>query len=104
MGNVLLFLKCIDLYGGPGSGVGGAGVRDTNKGMTICECLKHLGALVVRFLEMYKARQEVDYWAAIRDVGLMDILEGVEDAMQGDGVGMPMIQGLEFKKAKTKKK
>ena len=71
--------ECVDLYGGGGAGVGGA--RDTKEGMTVRERLKHLSALVgwrdevmigvmARFLGMYKDRQEVDYWEAIRDLGL----------------------------------
>ena len=117
--------ECVDLYGGGGAGVGGAGgARDTNEGMTVRERLKHLSApvgwrdevmigVMARFLGMYKDRQEVDYWEAIRDLGFMDCLEGVEDAMRGDGhgdVGMPPIQEgnrkkkkqSEYKKSKTK--
>jgi len=107
--------ECVDLYGaGAGSGLGSlVGGRDTktNEGMTVRERLKHLSApvgwrdevmisVMARFLGMYKDRQEVDYWEAIRDLGFMQVLEGVEDAMRGDGVGMPMI---EFKKAKRTK-
>ncbi|KIK01317.1 hypothetical protein K443DRAFT_98809 [Laccaria amethystina LaAM-08-1] len=73
--------ECVDLYGG---------------GMTVRERLKHLSApvgwrdevmigVMARFLGMYKDRQEVDYWEAIRDLGFMDVLEGVEGAMRGDG-------------------
>ena len=85
--------ECVDLYGG-GAGVGRAGARDTNEGMTVRERLKHLSApvgwrdevmigVMARFLGMYKDRQEVNYWEAIRDLGFMDCLEGVESAMQG---------------------
>ena len=113
--------ECVDLYGGRG---GGTGARDTREGMTVRERLKHLSApvgwrdevmigVMARFLGMYKHRQEVDYWEAIRDLGFMDCLEGVEDAMRGDGhgdVGMPPIQEgnrkkkkqSEYKKSKTK--
>ena len=95
--------KCVDLYGGGGASVGGA--RDSNEGMTVRERLKHLSApvgwrdevmigVMARSLGMYKDRQEVDYWEAIRDLGFMDCLEGVEDAMRGGhgDVGMPPIQ------------
>ena len=114
--------ECVDLYGGGGTGVGGA--RDAKEGMTVRERLKHLSApvgwrdevmigVMARFLGMYKDRQEVDYWEAIRDLGFMNCLEGVEDAMRGDGhgdVGMPPIQERnrkkkkqsEYKKSKTK--
>ena len=70
--------ECVDPYGG-GGGVGGA--RDSNEGVAVRERLKHLSApvgwrdgvmigLMARFLRMYKDRQEVDYWDAIRDLGL----------------------------------
>ena len=112
--------ECVDLYGGGG---GGTGASDSNEGMTVRECPKHLSTpigwkdevmigVMARFLGMYKDRQEVDYWEAIRDLGFMDCLEGVESAMQGDGhgdVGMPLIQEgnrkkkqSEYKKSKTK--
>ena len=108
--------ECVDLYGGGGAGVGGA--RDTNEGMTVRERLKHLSApvgwrdevmidVMARFLGMYKDRQEVDYWEAIRDLGFMDCLEGVEDAMRGDGrgdVGMPPIQEGNMQKKKKQSK
>ena len=116
--------ECVDLYGGGGAGVEGADARETKEGMTVRERLKHLSApvgwrdevmigVMARFLGMYKDRQEVDYWEAIRDLGFMDCLEGVEDAMRGDGrgdVGMPPIQERnrkkkkqsEYKKSKTK--
>ena len=110
--------ECVDLYGGGG----GTGARETNEGMTVRERLKHLSApvgwrdevmigVMARFLGMYKDRQEVDYWEAIRDLGFMDCLEGVEGAMRGDGhghVGMPPIQEgnnkklTKYKKPKTK--
>ena len=102
--------ECVDLYGGGGAGVGGA--RDTNEGMTVRERLKHLSApvgwrdevmigVMARFLGMYKDRQEVDYWEAIRDLGFIDCLEGVEGAMRGN-VGMPPIQEGNKKKKPTK--
>ena len=112
--------ECVDLYGGGGGG-GGGGAGDTNEGMTVRERLKHLSApvgwrdevmigVMARFLGMYRDRQEVDYWEAIRDLGFMDCLKGVESAMRGD-VGMPAIQEgntkkgkkqSEYKKSKTK--
>jgi ATP-dependent RNA helicase SUPV3L1/SUV3 len=101
--------ECVDLYGGGG----GAGAKDTNEGMTVRERLKHLSApvgwrdevmigVMARFLGMYKDRQEVDYWEAIRDLGFMDVLEGVEGAMRGDG-DVP-IQGMETEGGNKKKK
>ena len=81
--------------------------------MTVRERLKHLRAplgwtdevmigVMARFLGMYKDRQEVDYWEAIRDLGFMDCLEGVESAMRGD-VGMPVIQEGNKKEKKPTK-
>jgi len=103
--------ECVDLYGG-GPGLGsGAGARDTNEGMTARERLKHLSApvgwrdevmicVMARFLGMYKDTQQVDYWEAIQDLGLMEVLEGVEGTMRGDG-DVP-IQGMDVDKKKKK--
>ena len=112
----------VDLYGG-GGGVGGAGARDTNEGTTVCKRPKHLSApvgwrdkvmigVMARFLGVYKDREEVDNWEAIRDLWFMDVLEGVKSAMRGDGdLGMLPIQegnnkkkstSSKYKKAKTK--
>ena len=100
--------ECVDLYGGGRAGVGGA-----NEGMTVRERLKHLSApvgwrdevmigVMARFLGMYKDRQEVDYWEAIRDLGFMDCLEGVESAIRIRGdVGMPPIQEGHTKKKQS---
>ena len=110
--------QCVDLYGGSGPGlsfsVGGA--RDPNEGMTVRERSKHLSApvgwrdklmigVMVRFLGVYKDRQKVDYWEAIRDLGFMDVLEGVESAMWDDGdLGMLPIQGNNKKKSTSIRK
>ena len=105
--------ECVDLYGGGGAGVGGA--RDSNEGMTVRERLKHLSApvgwrdevmigVMARFLGMYKDRQEVDYWEAIRDLGFMDCLEGVESAMRGNNADVPPIQGMDVEGGNKNKK
>ena len=56
--------------------------------------------VMARFLGMYKDTQQVDYWEAIQDLGLMEVLEGVEGTMRGDG-DVP-IQGMDVDKKKKK--
>ncbi|EDR11987.1 uncharacterized protein LACBIDRAFT_314027 [Laccaria bicolor S238N-H82] len=98
----------ITLYGG--SGVGGT---DTNEGMTVRECRKHLSApvgwrdevmigIMARFWGMHKDMQEVDYWEAMRDLGFMEVLEGVEGAMLGDGMDVDKKKPTTYKKAQKR--
>ena len=60
-------------------------------------------SVMARFLGIYKDKQEVDYWEVSRDLGFMEVLEGVEGAMRGDDVGMPPIEGIDLEGNNNKK-
>ena len=55
---------------------------------------------------MYKGRQEVDYWEAIRDLGFMDVLEDVKSTMRSDGdlEMLPIQEGNNNKKSTSTRK